>query len=416
MFDSRRKSIYLIAIVTIAAILDFIYVFPRMSLSKVLMPFALVGIGSGFILRNMNKRKIMYSFPRWITNIGFLWITFYLYLVLRWAVLPTSRGFSILQSYIFIPIFAATLIILLRDHEDFNRVVHYVLIAIVALAILSVLDVLFGAQRADPLGLNPNNLGLRFVVGLFLSGVLIEQTETRVRTGSYVICILILLLGLGATGSREAYISFVSALIFYIVVNYNNISLRYILSRTLVPVLVALAGIIIIEPNLVTGSFGRVKALVTFIANPDAPVGAGSRSLSIRYSLLKTSIEMIQEKPLFGFGLGTFQEYTSTLNRFNQPRGAHSTYLYVGSQTGLIGLLLLIAVFTSMLNTIRRGIFLESSNILGEKKRMSLLGSIVIAGFVNAIAADVVRWKIFWIGIALALAHYKIIEKNKSNS
>ncbi|WP_336337136.1 O-antigen ligase family protein [Haloarcula brevis] len=358
----------------------------------------------------------MYSFPRWITNIGFLWITFYLYLVLRWAVLPTSRGFSILQSYIFIPIFAATLIILLRDHEDFNRVVHYVLIAIVALAILSVLDVLFGAQRADPLGLNPNNLGLRFVVGLFLSGVLIEQTETRVRTGSYVICILILLLGLGATGSREAYISFVSALIFYIVVNYNNISLRYILSRTLVPVLVALAGIIIIEPNLVTGSFGRVKALVTFIANPDAPVGAGSRSLSIRYSLLKTSIEMIQEKPLFGFGLGTFQEYTSTLNRFNQPRGAHSTYLYVGSQTGLIGLLLLIAVFTSMLNTIRRGIFLESSNILGEKKRMSLLGSIVIAGFVNAIAADVVRWKIFWIGIALALAHYKIIEKNKSNS
>ncbi|GAB7008061.1 hypothetical protein JCM31271_00040 [Halorubrum trueperi] len=186
-------------------------------------------------------------------------------------------------------------------------------------------------------------------------------------------------------------------------------------TKNLVPALVVFSGSLLLAPELIVGFFNRFKSLLTFVANPDEAVGAGSKSLQIRYSLLKTSIEMVEIKPLFGFGLGTFQDYTSTLSRFNQPRGAHSTYLYIGSQTGVVGLLVLGTVFAVILNVIRRGMLMGEKNILNESKRMSLLGSIVIAGLINGIAADVVRWKVFWIGIAFALTHYKIIEINANS-
>jgi len=77
-----------------------------------------------------------------------------------------------------------------------------------------------------------------------------------------------------------------------------------------------------------------------------------TNSLNTRYYLTKYTLEKLKEKPLMGFGTGSFiQEYTSvsehakSILEEDNHKTPHNNYLFIWFELGLIGLLTFIALF-----------------------------------------------------------------------
>jgi len=77
-----------------------------------------------------------------------------------------------------------------------------------------------------------------------------------------------------------------------------------------------------------------------------------TNSLNTRYYLTKYTLEKLKEKPLLGFGTGSFiQEYTSvsehakSILEEDNHKTPHNNYLFIWFELGLIGLLTFIAIF-----------------------------------------------------------------------
>ena len=91
-----------------------------------------------------------------------------------------------------------------------------------------------------------------------------------------------------------------------------------------------------------------------------------------RVNLIKASLSMIYKNPLLGVGLGNFLTnlplyYKSNNFFFLQP--VHNIFLFVGSETGLMGLFLFIWFFALSIKKARDG------------ETLTLLSSIIIFGF-----------------------------------
>jgi O-antigen ligase len=72
-------------------------------------------------------------------------------------------------------------------------------------------------------------------------------------------------------------------------------------------------------------------------------------SWGIRYQMYKHTSEMIAEKPITGWGIGAWNDewrrrVPDMLDRFNMP---HNDFLWMGSQSGVMGSLLVLALFVA---------------------------------------------------------------------
>ncbi|MBL6657338.1 MAG: O-antigen ligase family protein [Flavobacteriales bacterium] len=75
-------------------------------------------------------------------------------------------------------------------------------------------------------------------------------------------------------------------------------------------------------------------------------------SLNTRYFLTKYTIDKLKERPVLGFGTGSFVQEFSSINEHatkildgNKHRTPHNNYLFVWFELGLIGLLTFISIF-----------------------------------------------------------------------
>ena len=77
-----------------------------------------------------------------------------------------------------------------------------------------------------------------------------------------------------------------------------------------------------------------------------------NNSLNTRYFLTKYTIDKLKERPVLGFGTGSFAQEFSSINEHatrilegNKHRTPHNNYLFVWFELGLIGLLTFISIF-----------------------------------------------------------------------
>ena len=84
----------------------------------------------------------------------------------------------------------------------------------------------------------------------------------------------------------------------------------------------------------------------------------GGKIKDIRYVFIKESLNRIIEKPIFGFGTGSFgtifDEQVKSGHKFDRHTTPHNQYLYVWFELGLVGLVLLLLIFYYQLKELFR--------------------------------------------------------------
>ena len=84
----------------------------------------------------------------------------------------------------------------------------------------------------------------------------------------------------------------------------------------------------------------------------------GGKIKDIRYIFIKESLNRIIEKPIFGFGTGSFgtifDEQVKSGHKFDRHTTPHNQYLYVWFELGLVGLVLLLLIFYYQLKELFR--------------------------------------------------------------
>jgi O-antigen ligase len=95
--------------------------------------------------------------------------------------------------------------------------------------------------------------------------------------------------------------------------------------------------------------FGIALLGTTFLGaryEPDSFLAGPQRLLTERrLTLWSEALEITADRPLFGVGPGRFQEVSPTALADQDARWAHNEFLQLGAETGVAGLLFLVAVF-----------------------------------------------------------------------
>ena len=93
----------------------------------------------------------------------------------------------------------------------------------------------------------------------------------------------------------------------------------------------------------------RLDAVSNIIQNNGDKDSRVRKIKDIRYVFIIESLNRIIEKPIFGFGTGSFgtifNEQVKSGHRFDKHTNPHNQYLYVWFELGILGLVLLLLIF-----------------------------------------------------------------------
>lgn len=183
---------------------------------------------------------------------------------------------------------------------------------------------------------NPNDLALTVVVALPICLAFMLRSKRNVIKCIWLGCIGVMTYAVVLTASRAGILAFALAIGFCLW--HFSIKGRH---RSLLLIFGGLA----ICALMTSGQ--TLKARYEAIFNP-AESGSAWGSAEQREQLLKTSILMTLEHPLFGLGPGDFTVVSGVW------RVTHNTYTQISSETGLPGFILYIAILWCAWRNLRR--------------------------------------------------------------
>ncbi len=191
-------------------------------------------------------------------------------------------------------------------------------------------------------GLAGINAGARyFVVALVALYYLHSISTRRVLRAGGIAAMFILLLGVVATGSRTGLLLLPIALAFVAIGRHTQGTL----GRLVMLVLLSALALVLVPQNL-----------WQLLENAVSVTSAGIESEDIRDELWRAGLAMWRDHPVQGVGIGQFPANLPAyaLGRIPSERldaGPHSIYIGVLAETGMIGILLFLALCFATLRT-----------------------------------------------------------------
>jgi O-antigen ligase len=178
---------------------------------------------------------------------------------------------------------------------------------------------------------------------LFASALVVGLLTNRGAHGSLLLfCLAVLMSGLVVTFARDAWLSFVVA-------GASAVVLARRPGRNRLIVGAALAGCLVVMVPVATGSsthiLDNVSARFLSITDYEKDVSAQHR-----FNEWQADLAMINARPLAGNGLGATVAFYSPMYQGDQEGFwtetfyMHNSYLWLGAKTGLIGLMLFLAL------------------------------------------------------------------------
>ncbi|HEY8501912.1 MAG TPA: O-antigen ligase family protein [Solirubrobacterales bacterium] len=231
------------------------------------------------------------------------------------------------------------------------------------------------------------------VYGRYLALVTVIATAAmlwaRTREGFWLLSglILVLWLGLVPTFSQSSYIALLAGLAMLAAIRW---SWRW----TLAAVAVGAVGAVLVV--LLVGGSGKVTS---DRLNVD---------LSGRGSLVSGGVDLFAERPIQGYGAGSFQEaYREHRENKDLPvTVSHTEPVTVAAEQGLIGLVAYVALIVVALSTLGRGIWRPAGAGLAARAAVLaafvalLVHTLAYAGFFE----DPITWVLLAVGASLAHA------------
>jgi len=174
---------------------------------------------------------------------------------------------------------------------------------------------------------DPNDFALALNIALPFAFYLMLQTRNKIVKGLIALSEIFLIIGIVISQSRGGFVTLISTIIFIILFQGK----KRILALTIGAFVVA--GISVLAP-------------LTYIERMQTITGSGLEKGDTGYgriTLWKAGLKMMVDHPITGVGLGRYQAaygYKYHRKEDRKWRVAHNSYISIGAETGIAGLLL----------------------------------------------------------------------------
>jgi probable O-glycosylation ligase (exosortase A-associated) len=296
--------------------------------------------------------------------------------------LEPSHALQSLVEFLKVIVMFIVMVNVVRTEKRLRRLILLVLSVSCVLSLAALNDyahgnlALQGRRIAGLIGglfSNPNDLALHLVTMIPISLTLFLGSRGPFRKSLYLMCSLLLMVGMVATFSRGGFLGFVCVIGF----------LAWKLAHR----------------NRVV--FGTVALIVVLAGVALAPSAYRSRlattsddSAAARTDDLKRSILVAARHPLFGVGLDNYILYS------NVNKATHNAYTQVAAEMGLAAFLMYVWFLVSPFNRLRR---IEQATGTGKRKppiyylaiglQASLVGYMVVSFF----ASVAYQWYVYYL-------------------
>ncbi len=179
-----------------------------------------------------------------------------------------------------------------------------------------------------------NTFGAFLILPIFLSFSKLLEENALYKKVIYIFLTLVFLVTFLLTQSRGSLITFFIALILFLTLLRKRelkISFYYF-----AVVLVVFLGVFFIKKDFFLQNFNafiyKVKDLLLFLK------GGSNRSLSSRLYMIKDSLNILKDYPIFGTGSGTYQYiYTKYRSIYFFSKFPHSIFFQILDEQGIVG-------------------------------------------------------------------------------
>lgn len=383
-----------------------------------LIGFSLILICAAKVL----SRQI--SLERILTRLNFPIFFLILFFILSSALTEYS-GYSfhtIRQLLTGIIIFYLTLLI--GDRINFHHLARTIVTSVAITGMIAILAIGDSSVEGRAIGLltDPNVFAMLLINAIPLSIYLILFEPTKILKLFWGLLFIVMLVAFQKTMSRSGLLVLLF-LFFLLALNYKYLLRKLPLSRIFLGATITLI-VAIISTSFLPGEYReRILSLTSLSSGPTTSVE--DISLGRRTSYIFVGLEALKQNPILGSGPGTFPlKYAqSGFATAFSPEGddmdifrrAHNTYLETVTETGILGLLALIAILVVGLRQ-----FLQA------RKQELIRGRLQNAHLITHFAISLTGIAIFllflseltnkylWIYLATGAVMYKLTTRNNS--
>ena len=303
--------------------------------------FLLTWLISGLAAQSL---KISFQHP-----VGKVILLFFLWLIIGTLYADTDLDVKIATILSWQKLFFVFILLGVFYQEQWQRrfVYSYVIFMVVA-AIIAIplwlfdLNVRPGSTGPGIFMTNWSSQSIAFVAALVCCLFLIKNSMLSVLQKRYIWTAIILFIFniLFISSSRSGYLALLAAVFFVGVYFYGY--------KKLPQILTALLAILLIVGFSSTRLQERLKLAVN--EQHSYQSSSNETSIGLRMVFYKNTLELIKEKPIFGYGTSSFEKTYSAYaaSKFQDWHGIktgdpHNQYLFVLLENGLIGLILFLA-------------------------------------------------------------------------
>ncbi|MBG40176.1 MAG: hypothetical protein CMP74_03025 [Flavobacteriales bacterium] len=298
----------------------------------------------------------IFLFPNRFTNIFNHKITFFLILYLLWMLVTCITSTSPIVSFklfltrlwFIIPFYFFSIILFQKKDNIFKFILIYTipLCIVVIYTLTQQSGDLFDSKLANgavyPFFNDHTSYGA--ILAFFIPSIFIFMTNRKIAKKYDIILIvifIILLVGLFFSYTRAAWLSFIIALFFGLFIKWR-LNFKHFIS-----LFILFFGLVyVFQDKLISSEESSNSFLTHFQSSSNISTDASNMERINRWNC---AIKMFNEKPIYGFGPGTYQfEYSSFQDpddktiistKFGDGGNAHSEYLSALSETGIFGLI-----------------------------------------------------------------------------
>jgi probable O-glycosylation ligase (exosortase A-associated) len=400
-----------VALMLLTYLWRFQSVFPIVGMLQVTSLATLAAYGLYFLDADPRRRLEYLLNP---ISYAFIALIVVMFLSIPLSLGPTQSFRFMFPHFIKTILFALLVAACVRDVTDVER---FIGAFVFGGAIYGAMIVMTGGPEdtaGRPVGFggyDSNDYAMHMVVALPMAAYFVTRAQRRLYQWAAVGAVLVMMAAIVISGSRGAFLALI-AVFGYWLVFYTELPKR---ARVAVAVFVLVAGGSVASDEY----WERMATLL----NPTQDYNWSGRSDTGRLEVWKRAVGYMGQRPLLGVGIGRFgtaEGRLSELARERERRGmglkwssAHNSYLEVGAELGVTGLLVFLALFGLAL----RMLWLmarpppNAANVDGREVAMaqSLIGSLIaylVAGMFLSQAYSDIPYVLIGLAVGLSKTHF----------
>jgi O-antigen ligase len=293
-------------------------------------------------------------------------------LVLASEMSPLWRGGSMQKTLDFAKILLIVIVmsVVVTTATRLRRLIFIQAASVAVIAAVAVWKGHLLQGRLEGLGGNytdPNDFALAIIISLPLCLALLFLSRYGLQKVACGVAMLVMLYTVFLTGSRGGFVALIVTAGVFLWEFAIRGSRRYLLG------LAVLAGVILLQFSSGT-LIGRLKG--TFNRNED--IAAAYGSAEARQQLFWRSLEVTMAHPLFGVGLGNFQQVSGSWHE------THNSFTQMSSEGGLLAFLLYALILLCGFKNLR-----HAKRLTRGRTELSLLSRALLASLAGYVAGSV---------------------------